>query len=68
MSGSYFDASTTSADAAAIAAEVAPALGRNAQFQAQSATFITAHGAQVVAGHNDVGTGIVMDLEPPSPG
>jgi len=68
--GSWVDSSrdTLEADMAVIAAGVAPALDRQAQYQAQSASFIVKHGAEVLPGHNDVGTGIVMDLEPPNPG
>ena len=66
--GSFADASreTLDADAAAVAAEIAPALARQAQWQAQAAAFVAAHGAG--AGQHDVGTRLGVDIEPPSPG
>jgi hypothetical protein len=68
--GSFVDASrdTLAADTAAAAAQIGPALARQAEFQANAALFIAQHGAQVLNGHTEVGTGINMDLEPPTRG
>ena len=56
MSGSYVDASaeTRAADAAAAAAEIGPALARNANGQASAAAFMASHGAAANGG-DDVG-------------
>ena len=63
--GSYADASieTLTADGSVTAAGVAAAMLRIAERQAQSATFIQEHGADVVDGHAQV-----ISVAPPSIG
>ena len=57
MSGNYPDtaATTISADHAAAAAAIAPAMAHHAHYQAQAAQFIVEHGAAVNGGHTQVG-------------
>ena len=56
--GSFADSSreTLEADMAVAAEGIAQALTRIEERQAQSEAFITAHGAQVLDGHTQVGT------------
>jgi hypothetical protein len=57
MSGSYVDAAaaTISADEAAVAAGIGPALARFENAQTTAAAFVAQHGAAVNNGHADVG-------------